>query len=414
MGASLSSVRWSIHNIKNMTDPHPRRNSSIGRTTVVDALSESGVLALHEALTAGELWRALERLLRGYLPADTYNFFLHVPEFDRPQVVFSSSKAIKNLTPEDLRRALNLSGTIPYLTANPGVALLPVNAVYPDRKDFLRSAYYREYLHRNNWCDVLGMPLWEGERLIGFLALVHSTGEGEFSELELEKARRLCPHVQTAARRVMRAYREKSVRLALQKVLRDLNRPVLLLSWEGNFLFATRTARDYLSRWSNGVHDGYMLARERTPALPEPIQTSVRHLRTRYMKGLRAARHKGGYPHEVVTHPRDDGLYSELRLVGSGNSALVMPSVLIEFKEADASRLRKDPLASSLDELSPREREVVRLLCRGWSNAEIAREVGRTVGSVKQQISVIYDKLNVRGRTRLMAMYSGLYLPQSQ
>ena len=51
--------------------------------------------------------------------------------------------------------------------------------------------------------------------------------------------------------------------------------------------------------------------------------------------------------------------------------------------------------------LTPREREVVRLVARGLRNKEIARELGITEGTVKMYLHTVYEKLAVASRVEL-------------
>jgi DNA-binding NarL/FixJ family response regulator len=59
--------------------------------------------------------------------------------------------------------------------------------------------------------------------------------------------------------------------------------------------------------------------------------------------------------------------------------------------------------------LTPREREVLRLIATGLSNREIAFQLGTTEGTVKNHTSSILTKLDVRDRTRavLVALRDG-------
>lgn len=50
--------------------------------------------------------------------------------------------------------------------------------------------------------------------------------------------------------------------------------------------------------------------------------------------------------------------------------------------------------------LSPRERALLRLLAAGASNAEIADQLHVSVGTVKNQLSTVFSKLDVRDRTQ--------------
>jgi DNA-binding NarL/FixJ family response regulator len=59
--------------------------------------------------------------------------------------------------------------------------------------------------------------------------------------------------------------------------------------------------------------------------------------------------------------------------------------------------------AGSPDALSPRESEIVRLIARGWTNKEIARQLGTSDKTVKAHLSHIFAKLGIRRRMQLGA-----------
>jgi LuxR family maltose regulon positive regulatory protein len=61
------------------------------------------------------------------------------------------------------------------------------------------------------------------------------------------------------------------------------------------------------------------------------------------------------------------------------------------------------PAGDVLDPLTARELEVMRLICAGYSNPEIARELVVTINTIKTHTSRIYGKLGVRSRTQAAA-----------
>ena len=61
--------------------------------------------------------------------------------------------------------------------------------------------------------------------------------------------------------------------------------------------------------------------------------------------------------------------------------------------------------ARSVVKLSPAEAAVVAQLSRGLTNREIARELGKSPGTVKNQLVNVYRKLGVRSRIRLMVLF---------
>lgn len=77
-------------------------------------------------------------------------------------------------------------------------------------------------------------------------------------------------------------------------------------------------------------------------------------------------------------------------------AAKVMPRLL--------TQLKKDVQPGS-PPLTPRERAIIRLVGEGKSNKEIAAELFLSVGTVKNQISQILQKMELRDRTQL-AIYA--------
>ncbi len=55
--------------------------------------------------------------------------------------------------------------------------------------------------------------------------------------------------------------------------------------------------------------------------------------------------------------------------------------------------------ASEVDNLSPREREILELLTQGFSDKEIAEKLGVKHGTVRWHLQHVYEKLHVRSRT---------------
>jgi DNA-binding NarL/FixJ family response regulator len=62
------------------------------------------------------------------------------------------------------------------------------------------------------------------------------------------------------------------------------------------------------------------------------------------------------------------------------------------------------PPGPELAVLSPRELEVAGLIARGLTNAEIAAQLGIRVGTVKDHVHQILERLGVRSRQRIVAL----------
>jgi DNA-binding NarL/FixJ family response regulator len=105
-------------------------------------------------------------------------------------------------------------------------------------------------------------------------------------------------------------------------------------------------------------------------------------------------------------------LASAVRTVGEGD-ALLSPSITRRLiQQFAAPRVPAGP-APGLDELTPRELEVFRLLATGKTNAEIAAEliVGET--TIKTHVTRILSKLGLRDRVQavVLAYETGIVTP---
>ncbi|WHT19423.1 response regulator transcription factor [Crossiella sp. CA-258035] len=112
------------------------------------------------------------------------------------------------------------------------------------------------------------------------------------------------------------------------------------------------------------------------------------------------------------TPPAD--LVSALRAVASGD-AVVSPSVTRRLLDrflgsADSGQLRD---ATVLDVLTEREREVLVLIAKGMSNAEIAKTLFLSEATVKTHVGRILAKLDLRDRVQavVLAYETGLARP---
>jgi DNA-binding NarL/FixJ family response regulator len=102
-------------------------------------------------------------------------------------------------------------------------------------------------------------------------------------------------------------------------------------------------------------------------------------------------------------------LVSAVRVIARGD-ALLAPSVTRRLIEQMASSAPSRPPITALDELTPREREVLLLVAEGLTNAEIAQRLVVGEATVKTHVAHVLMKLGLRDRIQavILAYESGL------
>jgi DNA-binding NarL/FixJ family response regulator len=112
----------------------------------------------------------------------------------------------------------------------------------------------------------------------------------------------------------------------------------------------------------------------------------------------------------LLKHVSPEYLAAAVRLVRCGD-ALLAPSITRRLVERFAPHASVPPLMhGDLAALTPRELEVLRLLARGLSNAELAAELTLSEATVKTHVASILAKLQLRDRVQavVLAYQTGL------
>jgi DNA-binding NarL/FixJ family response regulator len=113
---------------------------------------------------------------------------------------------------------------------------------------------------------------------------------------------------------------------------------------------------------------------------------------------------KDAPPEEIV---------AAVRIVASGEALLAPAVTRAVIEEFVRQRPAVQPEPASVEELTPREREVLDLLARGRSNAEICAQLVISEATAKTHVARILQKLDLRDRvqTVIYAYESGLVTP---
>jgi DNA-binding NarL/FixJ family response regulator len=108
----------------------------------------------------------------------------------------------------------------------------------------------------------------------------------------------------------------------------------------------------------------------------------------------------------------EEQLVAAIRVVAAGGS-LFAPTVTRRLIEEFARRVRTPQPPAALGELTPRELEVLGLVARGLSNAEIAAALVVSEHTTKTHVASVLSKLGLRNRVQavVLAYETGLVRP---
>lgn len=121
---------------------------------------------------------------------------------------------------------------------------------------------------------------------------------------------------------------------------------------------------------------------------------------------------RGGVSGFLLKSSPPEDMVEAVRRAGRGQGVLdpsVVPGVIARYGAVPQPRAR----AAELDLLTPRETDVLRMVGRGLSNAEIAQALFLGETTVKTHLGRVLDKLGLRDRSRAIAFAydSGLLTP---
>lgn len=101
----------------------------------------------------------------------------------------------------------------------------------------------------------------------------------------------------------------------------------------------------------------------------------------------------------VLKGAHRDELLHAIRVIRDGG-VYISPFLASELVQ---DYLERNPEQEADDLLTPREREVLTLIAKGFTNSEIADKLTISVNTVKTHRSSIYDKLDIHDRASLVA-----------
>lgn len=147
---------------------------------------------------------------------------------------------------------------------------------------------------------------------------------------------------------------------------------------------------------TNGI-EGTQKIKEKHPDIQVLILTTFQD--TEYIEqAMRVG--ASGY---LLKDSSDEAIYEGIKIAASHN-IVIDGKMADSFKSLTASEtteITETPFDATIYDLSPKEIAIIQLVASGYSNQEIADELFLSLGTIKNNTSLILAKLNLRDRTQL-------------
>jgi DNA-binding CsgD family transcriptional regulator len=363
----------------------------------ISSVVEKSLLSLHSAISVLAFWRAVQRVINAALPGSLIGMTLqHNPI--HPMLV--------KWTREIREGFFDSKPLTKYLNAHPRTRFVHSSDLFPRRRNFVKSDFFRKYMAPQKCVHAIGLLFWRGQRLISVIVIMRTAKQGEFTVPQMKLLRRLYPHFHAALRRLSSLEREHAARAAFEEFLKRLPLPTILLRWNLKLIYQNQAAREFCALWQRGPQAARILKAD--APVPREILDGCRELKSRWRQDRQSPPLKapvGSAWKTVVHHPGLPHLRATLSLRQIASVGVTRPHFFIECEELQRSPQKRglSPLPH-LAQLTRREQQMTRLVCEGRSNQEIADEAMLSLAVVKKYLHSIFGKLEVNSRSQLIAL----------
>ena len=351
--------------------------------------------AVYAAASTRIFIEAAFNLLRATVRCDFLLFHDFVDEKNFPVVRDSQGKEYPF---DSVQNAHIVEAATAYAQVRPGTRLIPAPG------GLLADAGCTDHLGP---CTCV---LFWGKRHSGFpetaFSVFRLAGQRDFSSDDFAALDNVHPHLETALDCLKTRLDSRSTQEGLVAVIRDLPLGSILLNWELNVVYANRSGKKHWITWRQGESAKNLKFGRRDCSVPTEIEQACREIQRDWTASLRDKSPTKFCKVRRVEHGAQPCLHATITIL-SHRTPMARPSFLVRIErrpEAKAKTPKTTFSASVLDILTLSEREVALKTSEGLSNQEIADELGKTVCAVKFLQHMIYKKLQISNRSRLVAL----------
>ncbi|MDI1247309.1 MAG: helix-turn-helix transcriptional regulator [Lacunisphaera sp.] len=355
------------------------------------------LVALQRAITPEEVWLATQALLRAATPS-------HYELIGLPSLGIMPFFLRTTMPTRDIGRFGQLAPLNAVIATKPGLIVARMSDFYTAAPG---DPFFEEFLKPDGWLYAAALLFWADDgRFIGQLATLRSAEQGDFTDAELAGLRLLHPQVNAAVVRLLTQENAAGTQVTLEHSLHALPLPIAIVTWDLTLSFTNRAATETIHRWRHGAATARAI--KAAPGLPGNLTAACVTLKDAWNSAVTTHDFSRLKRSITLMNSLTDGLSATIRLVESPAGRTLHPSFVIHFElprtpEAEVSRA-----LGQFALLTPGERAIAILAAEGHDNAAIARQLNRSLSTVRTHLRNIFRKLGITTRSRLAPLVHGL------
>lgn len=372
------------------------------------------ILRLHGAVSVTDLKKPLVEFLVSQFNMHSVEVVFEPQDFDPSLPHFCFSPDGKAHEKMDWHKLMRFSPFPNLFQRNQKMKSVLLSSLWSG-ETLEQQDYYQEIMKPGSWRYALALYFYDRYNLKSLVVVRRSESQGDFTQAERRYAEEVVhAHLEMAFKRVVKFQEEQSRRIALERISVVADVPLLLLDWEMKVFHSTQTARYLCASWNHGETNAASLNSRKSFSVPQEIRDACLQLKLEYSEmdqGHGSGQRSEVKKETVVYAPETKHLSARILLLQPNRGQKWKPVFQVcldqlrpggeESKDRSAanSRLRK----GVAQVLSPAEREVVRHVCMGMTDKEIAECLKKSSDTVKKQLGTVFRKLSISSRSRLIA-----------
>jgi DNA-binding CsgD family transcriptional regulator len=263
---------------------------------------------------------------------------------------------------------------------------------YTPHHILVRTKFYKKTLTALDSEHGASLVVWRSRTWLATITVFRSVAQGDFQSEDIALLRSWQPHIASAIKRVAGVQEDNLTRQALDIFAEHSSVGVAILDWKLSILYFNRTARHLLARWLEIDTPKSSHAVRIPPDILETIHRLLPKIEAAKPNRPFTPRH---LDLQALIKQQGVRLMAKIYFVSAKALSISKGSFLIVISESGDSLQAPD---LRFDKLSLRESECVRMIGSGLTNPQIAKRLGTSRITVRNQVSSSLRKLAVKNR----------------